>query len=101
MKSRLRLSPPKQRLAQRSGSEMCPMSLADGLKIDTPSRLSPPPQPHQRLPSTSQRIPSGTPSPQLMNTRLLARLVPPTTSNTRLYPGTAPLTTTESFDASG
>src|SRR5215470_3729262 len=80
MNSRLRRHPPKQRFAHRSGSEMCPIIFPDGLKIDTPSSVSPPPQPHQRLPSTSQRMPSGTPSAQLTNTRLLASVAPPRTS---------------------
>src|SRR6266852_4103724 len=101
MKSRLRLTPPKQRLAQRSGSRMRPMSLAAGSKIATPSCPSPPPQPHQRLPSVSQRIPSGIPSPALTNTHPLASFVPPsTTSKTLISRGVAPLTTTYSLDSS-
>src|SRR2546427_2715399 len=61
MKSRSRFPPPKQRLAQRSGRRMRPSSLPSGLKTATPSWPSPPPQPHQRLPSRSQRMPSGMP----------------------------------------
>src|SRR5207245_11594102 len=88
MKSRLRLTPPKQRLAQRSGSRIRPMSLAAESRLATPARPSPPPQPHQRLPSVSQRIPSGTPVPQFRNTRPPASAVPPsTTSKTRISRG--------------
>src|ERR1051326_4413768 len=54
MKSRLRYVPPKQRLAQRSGRLIWPMSLPAALKTCTPSIPSSPiPHPHLRLPSTS------------------------------------------------
>src|SRR5215510_5497605 len=102
MKSRLRLIPPKQRFALRSGRWMRPIILAAGLKMTTPSSPSPPPHPHQRLPSVSQRNPSGTPEPALTNRRRLASLVPPaTTSNTQIARGAAPLTTTYSLVSSG
>ena len=43
---------------------MRPISLPAGLKTNTPSRSAlPMPQPHHRLPSTSQRNPSGVPGP--------------------------------------
>src|SRR5581483_151091 len=74
--------------------------LPSGLKTTTPSSPSPPPQPHQRLPSVSQRKPSGTPAPQCTNTPLLASLSP-STSNTWMSRGLAPLSTTYSRDSSG
>jgi hypothetical protein len=76
MNSRLRLTPPKQRLAERSGKAMKPMGLPVELKIFTPSSCAlPMPQPHHRLPSTSQRKPSGVPSGSaVMKARPLASL---------------------------
>src|SRR5262249_60826256 len=76
MNRRLRLGPPKQRLAQRSGSEMKAIGLPVGSKILTPSCWAlPMPQPHQRLPSTSQRKPSGVPpGSAVMKARPLASL---------------------------
>src|SRR5215831_11432849 len=63
MNSRLRLTPPKQILAERSGSAMKPMGLPFASKIFTPYCCAVPiPQPHHRLPSTSQRKPSGRPT---------------------------------------
>src|SRR5262245_24703440 len=63
MNSRLRLRPPKQTLAQRSGSAIKPIGLPSGLNTLTPSRSAwPMPQPHHKLPSTSTRKPSGVPS---------------------------------------
>ena len=76
MNRRLRLRPPKQRLAQRSGSAMRPIGLPSGAKIITPSRSAEPmPQPHHRLPSTSQRMPSGVPpGPASMKDALVGEL---------------------------
>ncbi len=59
MNSRLRFTPPKQTLAQRSGSRMRPISLPSGANTATPSSPSPPEKPHQTLPSVSQRMPSA------------------------------------------
>ena len=59
MNSRFRCRPPKQRLAQRSGKWICPIGAPARLKMRTPSNSSVIPQPHQRLPSTSTRNPSG------------------------------------------
>src|SRR3954454_24924175 len=62
MNSRLRLRPPKHRLAQRSGSAMKPIGLPSGLNTLTPSSSARPmPQPHHKLPSMSTRKPSGVP----------------------------------------
>lgn len=59
---RLRWSPPKHTLAQRSGQAIRPSSVPSGAKTTTPSNSAVPmPQPHQRLPSMSHRIPSGVP----------------------------------------
>src|SRR5262249_17917146 len=75
--SRLRLMPPKQTLALRSGSEIEPMRLPSGLNTTTPSSPSPMPQPHHRLPSVSQRKPSGVSAvSQVTNALPLASLVP-------------------------
>src|SRR5262249_45264045 len=50
MNSRLRLGPPKQRLAQRSGSAMKPIGLPAASEIWPPSGCGfPMPQPHQRI----------------------------------------------------
>ncbi len=85
MNRRLRLPPPKHRLAARSGSQMWPIALPSGEKMRTPLVSSVWPQPHHKLPSTSTRKPSGVPAPASMNTRLLASLVPlSVTSNTRI-----------------
>src|SRR5690242_21505554 len=96
MNSRLRLTPPKQRLAERSGSTILPMRLPSGANTTTPSWPSPMPQPHHRLPSTSQRKPSGvSPCAQATKTRLLASFVPlSTTSNTRITRDGSPASTT-------
>src|SRR5215468_6546633 len=61
MKRRFRFGPPKVRLAHTSGSRIRPSSLPAGLQTVTP--LYPSARPAlldtQRLPSTSQRRPSG------------------------------------------
>src|SRR5690606_41902466 len=54
MNRRLRCAPPKHRLAQRSGRWIWPIRLPCGEITMTPSLPSPMPQPHHRLPSTSQ-----------------------------------------------
>jgi len=78
MNSRLRFRPPKQRLAQRSGSAMRPIMTPSGANTTTPSSSgSPMPQPHHRLPSMSERMPSGVPGPASTNTRLLETVSPP------------------------
>src|SRR6266508_5973884 len=59
MNRRLRLTPPKQTLAARSGSATKPIGLPAGLNTLTPSKVGLMPHPHHRLPSTSQRKPSG------------------------------------------
>src|SRR5436189_2705972 len=102
MNRRFRLGPPKQRLAQRSGNRIRKTIFPSGVKTTTPSCPSPPPHPHQRLPSVSQRKPSGIPCPQFTNTRPLASAVPlPATSKTRIVRGVSPLATTYRRDSSG
>ena len=65
-----------RRLAHRSGRRMWPIGSPAGLKMRTPSSSSSPmPQPHHRLPSISQRKPSGVPGPASMNTCRLASLL--------------------------
>ena len=55
MNSRLRLRPPKQTLAARSGNAMKPIGWPAGLNTLTPSSAGLMPQPHHKLPSTSTR----------------------------------------------
>ena len=61
---------------------MRPIGLPSGLNTETPSSVSLPiPQPIQRLPSTSQRRPSGVPSGSaVISTRPFDSFDPPATS---------------------
>src|SRR3546814_5307622 len=62
MNSRLRLVPPKQRLAQISGSRICAMRVPSGANTWTPSYPSPTqPADDHTFPSSSQRMPSAKP----------------------------------------
>src|ERR1039458_10489589 len=62
MNRRLRLAPPKHRLAQISGSRIMPIRSPPGEKTCTPSYPAPAqPAPTQMLPSISARIPSAKP----------------------------------------
>src|ERR1700722_954523 len=74
MNRRFFLGPPNARLGQRSGKRMKPIALPSGLNTFTPSSSSPlllgapvEPQPHQRLPSVSARIPSSAVAPPSIN----------------------------------
>jgi hypothetical protein len=79
---RLRLNPPKQTFAQRSGRSILPMGWPTELKIITPSLPGPPPQPHHKFPSRSTRKPSAMPPrPTVMNVRPLVSLVPSSTTS--------------------
>src|SRR5688572_31346818 len=89
MNNRLRLGPPKHTLPHTSGRRMRPSSLPSGVHTVTP--LKPTERPalleHHRLPSTSQRTPSGphfTPSTMksLNSFRFVTRVL--ATSNTNI-----------------
>src|ERR1700693_32079 len=92
MNNRLRYGPPKHRLAQRSGSAIRPIGSPLGEKNIAPSRPPPfIPQPHQRLPSSSQRKPSGVPSPASINVLGFPSFLPSSrTSKARIRVGPAP-----------
>ena len=77
MNSRLRLTPPKVRLAMTSG--VCRKASNSPAELCTRTPLvSGPPQPqlHQTLPSVSQRMPSVKPGAKSANTRGRDSVVP-------------------------
>src|SRR5581483_2832436 len=86
IKSRLRLGPPKQMLAQTSGNWILPSTCPAEERTWTPSQPAPPLVPAQILPSTSQRMPSASPRLPLPNIILLncflLRSLAPSTSKT-------------------
>src|SRR5438034_6318315 len=103
MNNRLRFVPPKQRLEMTSGVWRNATCSPFGAWTRTPLVSTPPqPQPHQTLPSVSQRMPSV--NPGLKSANSLPPLTPVplfTTSNTMILagncgPSVAPVSTTRS-----
>src|SRR2546429_9366745 len=89
MNNRLRFVPPKQRLEMTSGVWRNATCSPFGAWTRTPLVSTPPqPQPHQTLPSVSQRMPSV--NPGLKSANSLPPLTPVplfTTSNTMILAG--------------